>query len=46
MRIGWIGLGRMGKPMAENLVRKGFDVAVQNRSQGKVAIRGCVFGRC
>ena len=36
MRIGWIGLGRMGRPMAENLVRKGFDVAVQNRSQGKV----------
>ena len=37
MRIGWIGLGRMGRPMAENLVRKGFDVAVQNRSQGKVS---------
>ena len=36
MRIGWIGLGRMGRPMAENLVRKGFDVAAQNRSQGKV----------
>ena len=36
MRIGWIGLGRMGRPMVENLVRKGFDVTVQNRSQGKV----------
>ena len=36
MRIGWIGLGRMGRPMVENLIRKGFDVTVQNRSQGKV----------
>ncbi len=27
----------MGRPMVENLVRKGFDVTVQNRSQGKVA---------
>lgn len=37
MKIGWIGLGRMGRPMVENLVRKGFDVTAQNRSQGKVA---------
>ena len=36
MRIGWIGLGRMGRRMVENLVRKGFDVAVQNRSKDKV----------
>ena len=36
MRIGWIGIGRMGRPMVENLIRKGFDVTVQNRSQGKV----------
>ena len=37
MKIGWIGLGRMGRPMVENLVRKGFDVTAQNRSQAKVA---------
>ncbi len=37
MKIGWIGIGRMGRPMVENLVRKGFDVTAQNRSQGKVA---------
>ena len=37
MRIGWIGIGRMGRPMVVNLVRKGFDVTVQNRSQDKVA---------
>lgn len=36
MRVGWIGLGRMGTPMCTNLVLKGFDVTVQNRSQGKV----------
>ena len=27
-KIGFIGLGRMGKPMALNLARKGFDLAV------------------
>jgi 4-hydroxybutyrate dehydrogenase/sulfolactaldehyde 3-reductase len=27
-RIGFIGLGRMGRPMASNLVRKGFDLVV------------------
>ena len=36
MRIGWIGLGRMGTPMCMALVNKGFDVTVQNRSQDKV----------
>lgn len=36
MTIGWIGLGRMGIPMCTNLVTKGFDVIVQNRSQEKV----------
>jgi 2-hydroxy-3-oxopropionate reductase len=36
MRIGFIGLGRMGKPMAINLVKVGHDVTVVNRSQEKV----------
>src|SRR5205085_349238 len=27
-RIGFIGLGRMGRPMASNIVRRGFAVAV------------------
>lgn len=34
--IGFVGLGRMGKPMALNLVRAGFDVAVASRSRGPV----------
>lgn len=31
-RVGWIGLGIMGRPMAENLLRAGFAVAAFNRS--------------
>ena len=34
--VGVIGLGRMGRPMAERLVDAGFDVVVHNRSQGAV----------
>lgn len=35
-RIGLIGLGIMGKPMARNLVKAGFDLVVHNRSRGAV----------
>ena len=35
MRVGFAGLGRMGWPMAENLVRAGHDVTVWNRSAAK-----------
>ncbi|MFN0114045.1 MAG: NAD(P)-dependent oxidoreductase [Paracoccaceae bacterium] len=34
-RIGWIGLGRMGEPMARHLVAAGHAVTVWNRSAGK-----------
>ena len=27
-RVGFIGLGKMGRPMASNLVRKGFSLVV------------------
>ena len=33
MKVGFIGLGRMGRPMTENLLKKGFDVTVHNRSR-------------
>jgi 3-hydroxyisobutyrate dehydrogenase-like beta-hydroxyacid dehydrogenase len=33
--IGLIGLGLMGKPMAENLLRAGFPLVVWNRTQAK-----------
>jgi 2-hydroxy-3-oxopropionate reductase len=32
-RVGFIGLGIMGKPMARNLVRAGYPLIVHNRSQ-------------
>ncbi len=35
-RIGFIGLGVMGKPMAANLLKSGFSVTVHNRSQAAV----------
>lgn len=33
-RIGFAGLGIMGRPMASNLIEAGFDVSVWNRSDG------------
>jgi 3-hydroxyisobutyrate dehydrogenase len=36
-RIGWIGLGNMGIPMARNLLRAGFEVTVYNRTAAKAA---------
>jgi 2-hydroxy-3-oxopropionate reductase len=35
-RIGFIGLGIMGKPMARNLLKAGFPLVVHNRSHSKV----------
>ncbi len=35
-RIGFIGLGLMGKPMALNLVKQGFTLTVHSRSQAPV----------
>ena len=34
MKIGFIGLGIMGKPMAKNLLKAGHQVWVNNRSRG------------
>jgi len=35
-RVGLIGTGKMGKPMAENLLKAGFPLVVHNRSQESV----------
>lgn len=35
-RIGFIGLGIMGRPMAKNLLRAGYSLTVYNRSKGAV----------
>jgi 6-phosphogluconate dehydrogenase len=35
-KIGFIGLGTMGKPMAKNLLSAGYSLVVYNRSKGAV----------
>ena len=35
MRVGFIGLGNMGKPMAANVLKAGFDLYVYNRTRSK-----------
>lgn len=45
-RIGWIGIGRMGYPMAERLVKRGHAVHVWNRTRSKaepLAAKGAVI---
>src|ERR1700728_2552675 len=34
-KIGWIGAGRMGTPMAERLIKAGYDVTIWNRTRAK-----------
>ncbi len=36
VKIGYIGLGLMGKPMARNLLKAGYSLTVHNRSRGAV----------
>jgi len=36
LKVGFIGLGRMGLPMSYRLLEAGFDLTVHNRSQAKV----------
>lgn len=35
--IGWIGLGKMGIPMASNLIKAGYQVSVYNRNKAKAS---------
>ena len=44
-RIGWIGAGRMGFPMAARLIEKGCDVAVYNRTRAKAEPLAALGGR-
>ena len=34
--VGFIGLGLMGRPMAKNILKKGYPLVVYSRSQGPV----------
>lgn len=49
-RIGFIGVGTMGRPMAANLVRKGFDVTLHDLRPGHAAqvagALGCRAAEC
>jgi 2-hydroxy-3-oxopropionate reductase len=35
-KIGFVGLGLMGRPMARNLLEAGYELVVHNRSRGKI----------
>ena len=35
LKLGWIGIGRMGYAMAERLAKSGADVTVWNRTRAK-----------
>ena len=37
MKIGFIGLGIMGRPMAKNLVKAGYDLTVYDLNEEAVA---------
>lgn len=37
VRIGWMGLGRMGEAMAKRLIKAGNEVSVWNRTASKAA---------
>ncbi|MBQ7268060.1 MAG: NAD(P)-binding domain-containing protein, partial [Synergistaceae bacterium] len=36
MKIGFIGLGIMGKPMAKNLIKAGHELTVYNRDKASI----------
>lgn len=35
LKVGWIGLGKMGKPMSEKLIEAGYSLMVYNRTKNK-----------
>ena len=45
LKIGWIGMGRMGFPMAERLLKAGYDVAIWNRTRAKAEPLAAAGGR-
>src|SRR5262245_5264020 len=45
LRIGWIGAGRMGFPMAERLLKAGHPVAIWNRTAAKAEPLAKLGGR-
>ena len=41
MKIGMIGLGIMGKPMAKNLLKAGYDLTVSSSNKAANELAGC-----
>ena len=44
-KLGWIGVGRMGTPMAERLLKAGHDVLIWNRTRAKAEPLAALGGR-
>jgi 3-hydroxyisobutyrate dehydrogenase-like beta-hydroxyacid dehydrogenase len=44
MRVGFVGLGRMGAPMVRNLAEAGYDLVLWNRSSDKAVTLGNEIG--
>jgi 3-hydroxyisobutyrate dehydrogenase len=44
-KIGWIGMGRMGFPMAERLIKAGHDVTIWNRTRAKAEPLAAIGGK-
>jgi 3-hydroxyisobutyrate dehydrogenase len=44
-KIGWIGAGRMGYPMAERLLKAGYQVSIWNRTRAKAESLATVGGK-
>jgi 3-hydroxyisobutyrate dehydrogenase len=44
-KIGWIGMGRMGYPMAERLLKAGYDVSIWNRTRAKAEPLAAIGGK-
>src|SRR5436305_9866952 len=44
-KLGWIGMGRMGYPMAERLLKAGYDVSIWNRTRSKAEPLAKVGGK-
>ncbi len=44
-KVGWIGMGRMGYPMAERLLKADYDVSIWNRTREKAEPLGKLGGK-
>ena len=43
MKVGFIGLGIMGRPMAKNMLKAGVELLVSDLNKEAVAFAACLF---